>query len=773
MKPFPLIHQLDAMDCGPACLRMVAKFYRKNFTIQTLRERSFITHSGVSMLGISDAAESIGLRTIGVKINFEQLVNEANLPCILHWNQSHFVVLYNIKKSKKDYIFYIADPAGSKYEMQTEGFLKCWASSKSEEKDIGTVLLLEPSPNFYTQKDETNNKKSTSLFLQYLFPYKSQFLQLLLALVVTTIISTIFPFLTQSIVDKGISNNNLSFVTLVLISQLVLFSVQLGVNFLQSWISLHVNTRISISLISDFLSKLMRLPLRFFDSKNVGDIMQRIGDNDRIKNFLTGSSITTLFSFFNFIVFACILAYYSTKILTVFLIGNALYILWITLFLRYRRRLDMARFTQAAAEQSNLVQIVTGMQEIKLNNCEKQQRWKWERIQVKLFNISIKGLALGQYQQLGSVFFTQVTTLLISYISARSVIEGNMTLGMMMSVSYIIGQLSGPIGQVIGFVQSAQDAKISLERLNEIHNKEDETVRTESEYISELPENKNIIIDNVYFSYDGAERDYALNGVSLFIPQNKTTAIVGASGSGKTTLIKLLLGFYKPNKGEIYLTNGKTHESTNLKNGVMLERANARTENPFAPSSIRAFEHSSVYALSDINPQLWRQSTGAVMQDGFIFSDTIANNIAVGVDNIDKKRLKFAAQTANIHDFIESLPLKYNTKIGMDGSGISQGQRQRLLIARAVYKNPDFLFFDEATNALDANNERVILDNLKEFYKGKTVVIVAHRLSTVQNADKIVVMDNGKIAEHGTHAALTEKRGLYYNLVKNQLELGN
>jgi ATP-binding cassette subfamily B protein len=699
------------------------------------------------MLGISDAAESIGFRTVGVKITLEKLM-EAPLPCILHWNQNHFVVLYRCKVHGKRHPkthrspftahrepqFYIADPAGSKYTLDKEAFLKCWASTASQGERVGTALLLEPTPDFYSQDIENEkNEKKITFFFQYLKPFKRQFIQLFLGLIIGSILSLIFPFLTQSIVDQGIATNNLSFVTLVLIAQLTLFCTQLAVNFLQSWISLHINTRISISLISDFLSKLMKLPLRFFDSKNVGDIMQRIGDNERIKSFLTGNSLTTLFSFFNFIIFACILAWYNFVILAVFFAGNTLYVLWIILFLRYRRRLDMARFTQAAAEQSNLVQIVTGMQEIKLNNCEKQQRWKWERIQVKLFNISIKGLALGQYQQLGSVFFTQVASLLISYLAARSVIEGDMTLGMMMSVSYIIGQLSGPIGQVIGFVQAAQDAKISLERLNEIHNREDEE-QTITEKTNEIPENKSISVQDLYFSYDGAERNYALNGVDLYIPQNKITAIVGASGSGKTTLIKLLLNFYNPNKGEIRIGE--------------------------AP-------------LSDLNPHLWRHVTGAVMQDGFIFSDTIANNIAVGEESIDRKRLKQAAETANIHEFINSLPLKYNTKIGMEGSGISQGQRQRLLIARAVYKNPDFLFFDEATNALDANNERVILDNLKEFYQGKTVIIVAHRLSTVQNADKIAVMDNGRIVEEGTHEELTEKRGVYYTLVKNQLELGN
>jgi len=506
----------------------------------------------------------------------------------------------------------------------------------------------------------------------------------------------------------------------------------LGVEFIRNWISLHVSTRINISLISDFLIKLMKLPIRFFDSKNIGDIMQRIGDHSRIESFLTGSTLTTLFSFANFIVFAFILAYYNLSILVIFIVGNTLYVLWILSFMRYRRNLDYKRFAQASADQGNLVHLITGMQEIKLNNIEKQYRWKWERIQVKLFKISIKGLALGQYQQLGSIFFSQTTSLLISFLTAKLVIEGNLTLGMMMAVSYIIGQLSGPIGQVIGFAQSLQDAKISLERLNEIHNKPDEEQKSAFQ-INDIPENKTIHLRDISFSYSGSPRDYVLEHLFLTIPANKTTAIVGASGSGKTTLIKLLLGFYEPQEGEIKI------DQTPLK---------------------------------EINPHIWRQHTGAVLQDGFIFSDTIANNIIIDETALDKKKLTHAVEMANIREYIEELPLKYNTKIGMEGSGISQGQRQRLLIARAVYKNPDFLFFDEATNALDANNERIILNNLKEFYKGKTVVVVAHRLSTVQHADNIIVLDKGKIVEVGTHQELTEKKGAYYTLVKNQLELG-
>lgn len=742
IKQFPHFAQLDAMDCGPTCLRMIAKYYGKSYSLQNLREKSFITRQGVSMLGISDAAESIGFHTNGVKISFDQLVNDVELPCILHWNQNHFVVCYSIKKKssffkKKTEIEYkiaIADPGGVKFSMDREGFEKCWISSKDNNKETGTALLLIPTPDFYQIEDEdSKGDKGLAYFGGYLRPYKSQILQLIVGMLIGSVLSMIFPFLTQSVVDQGIGNNNISFVTLVLIAQFVLFATQMAVGFIQNWITLHMNTRISIALISDFLSKLMKLPLRFFDAKNVGDIMQRVGDHGRIQSFMTGTTLTTVFSFFNFFVFAIILGYYNLTILGVFTLGNVLYVTWILSFMRYRRKLDHARFTQSAANQTSLIQLVTGMQEIKLNNCERQQRWRWERIQVKLFKISIKGTALGQYQQMGSVFFSQTTTLLISFLSAKAVIDGDITLGMMMSISYIIGQLSGPIGQVIGFSQSLQDAKISLERLNEIHNKEDEE-KTIGEKINLIPENKTINIKNVYFNYDGADRDYVLDDLSITIPENKTTAIVGSSGSGKTTIIKLLLGFYPPLKGKINIDNTD---------------------------------------INDINPHLWRQKSGAVMQDGFIFSDTIANNIAVGVENIDKERLLHAVEVANIKDFIESLPLKYNSKIGAEGNGVSQGQRQRLLIARAVYKNPEFMFFDEATNALDANNERKIMDNLYEFYKGKTVVVVAHRLSTVQNADNIIVLEEGKVVEQGTHIELSAKKGAYYTLVKNQLELGS
>ena len=730
IKPFPFYHQLESADCGPSCLRMIAKYYGRSYSIRYLREQAFITREGVSMLGISDAAERIGFRTMGVKVTLEQLRAEVPLPCVLHWNQNHFVVLYKVKNGK----YYIADPATQKLVYEESELARCWCSTVVEGKDTGAALLFEPGPDFYDREEEdARTGKGLSFFFRYLTPYRRELFQLVLGMLTASILQLILPFLTQSMVDTGIRDGNLSFITLILIAQLVIFVAKLSVDFIRSWILLHVNTRINIALISDFLAKLMRLPLHFFDTKMVGDIMQRIGDHTRIETFMTGSSISTLFSFVNFIVFGFVLAYYDLTILGLFLAGNGLYVAWILAFMKYRRELDIKRFAQAAGEQSNLFQLVTGMQEIKLNNCETEKRWEWERIQVKLFKISIKGLALQQYQQLGSVFFNQTTNILISFLAARAVVSGEMTLGMMMSLTYIVGQLTAPIEQFIGFARSFQDAKISLERLGEIHQKEDEE-QTLALKTNRLPEERTLRVEDVCFSYDGADRDYVLEHVSLAIPEHKVTAVVGASGSGKTTLVKLLLGFYEPNKGAIRVGN---------------------------------------VLLKDMNPHVWRAHTGCVMQDGFIFSDTIARNIAVGAESIDRERLLHAVTVANIREFIDSLPLGYNTRIGMEGNGVSQGQRQRILIARAVYKDPEFIFLDEATNALDANNEKEIMEHLHRFYRGRTVVVVAHRLSTVRDADNIVVLDKGRVAEEGTHEELTAKRGIYYELVKNQLELGN
>ena len=723
---FPFTHQHDAMDCGPACVQMVARHYGRHYTLETLRQKCHISREGVSLLGISEAAESIGFKTVGVHLPFEQLKNEAPLPCIVHWKQRHFVVVYKIGKD----VVHVADPAHGLVKLTAQEFLNGWASTRNEGTNEGIALLLEPQPDFYAAEGETPDKAKFSFILQYLKPYKKLILQLFMGMLLGTLLQLIFPFFSQSIVDYGIGTGNLGFVTLILIAQLTLYAAQTAVEFIRSWILLHISTRINISIISDFLIKLMKLPIGFFDTKMIGDLMQRIGDHRRIEAFLTSSTLNTLFSIVTFVVFAVVLAFYSVRLLAVFLVGSLLYVLWVLVFLKYRRELDYKRFAQASAEQSNLIQLITGMQEIKLNNCEKQKRWEWENIQAKLFKVSIKGLSLSQWQQSGAFFINETKNILISYLSARAVIQGDMTLGMMMAVQTIVGQLNAPIGQIIGFIQSAQDAKISLERLGEIHNKPDET--QDDNKVGLLPDDKSIEISELTFHYDPLQ-EAVLKDLNLAIPEGKVTAIVGMSGSGKTTLVKLLLGFYPPNKGSIRVGG------VNLKN---------------------------------VEPKSWRARCGTVMQDGFIFSDSIAKNIAVGEERIDEERLLHAAKVANIQEMIENLPLGYNTKIGQEGNGISQGQRQRILIARAVYKNPDYIFLDEATNALDANNERVIMDNLQNFFKGRTVVVVAHRLSTVKNADQIVVINHGRITETGNHETLTAKRGEYYELVKNQLELG-
>ena len=732
---FPFYPQFDMMDCGPACLRMIAKYHGKHFTLQTLRKKCYITHEGVSMLGISEAAESIGFRTLGIRVDTARLVESVSLPCILHWNQNHFVVLYKVKERRHGKnTFHIADPASKRVKYDREEFEKCWCSLTSEQGREGTALLLTPGPDFEHIDEEQENtvKRDLLFFARYLLPYKGQFVQLLFGMALGSLLQMVFPFLTQAMVDVGIGDRNLGFITVVLIAQLALFFSQLAIGFLRSWIMLHINSRIDIALISDFLMKLMKLPLHYFDTKMTGDIMQRIGDHARIKSFLMGNTVNILFSIVNFFIFAGILGYYHPLILVVFLSGNALHVVWILSFMRFRRELDIKRFNQSAGEQSKIIQLIQGMQEIKLNNCERQKRWEWEHIQVKLFRINVRSLSLGQIQQAGSSFFTRTTGIIVSFIAAKAVVDGQMTLGMMMSLTYIIGQVSAPIGEFIGFAQSFQDAKISLERLNEVHNQVDEEQDIDTKLTS-LPVNRDICLKDVTFSYSGADRDYALDGVSLTIPANKVTAIVGASGSGKTTIVKLLQGFYEPLRGQITVGNSP---------------------------------------LSLINPHLWRSKAGSVMQESFIFSDTIARNIAVATDEIDLDRLHHAVEVANIGEYINSLPLGYSTKIGMEGNGLSAGQRQRILIARAVYKNPEFIFFDEATNSLDANNESIIMDNLQAFYKGKTVLVVAHRLSTVRHADKIIVLDHGKVVEEGTHEELTARRGAYYTLVKNQLELG-
>jgi ATP-binding cassette, subfamily B, bacterial len=726
---FPFVKQPDAMDCGPACLKMVAGFYKMSFSLETLRKKCYITREGVSFLGLSEAADSLGFRTIGVKIPFEMLTENVPLPCIVHWRQKHFIVVYKIKNNK----IYIADPAVGLVKFPTEEFIRNWASTIADRKPAGLVLIIEPTPALFENENEHEKTNGFRFLFKYFRFYRKYFFQLVLGLFLGSCIQLVIPFLTQSIIDIGLNNNDIGFIYLILFAQLALVVGRMSVEFIRGWLLLHIGARVNVAVISGFLQKLMSLPVAFFDTKLTGDILQRIDDNNRIEEFLTSASLNILFSFFNLIVFGIVLAIFSIKILVFFIVGSALYILWVSLFMKSRARLDHQRFKQMSASGTKLINIVNGMQEIKLTQSELSMRWDWEKLQASLFGLKVRGLSIVQYQSAGATFINEVTNILITVVAATAVLKGNMTLGMMLAVQFIIGQLNVPVSQIIGFFRMSQDAKMSLDRLAEVHHMEEEEPNPETK-VRKLPDRKDIYINNLSYQYEGPRSPFALKDVDLFIEENKITAIVGTSGSGKTTLLKMLLGFYQPVNGEILI--GDTR-------------------------------------LSNLSLKVWREKVGAVMQDGFLFPDTIAANIAPGYEEINEEKMIKAVGIANIKGFIESLPLGYNTKIGANGHGLSEGQKQRLLIARVIYKDPDIIIFDEATNSLDANNEKVIVENLSEFFEGKTVIVVAHRLSTVKDADKIVVLDDGRIIETGTHQSLTGKRGAYFNLVKNQLELGN
>jgi ATP-binding cassette subfamily B protein len=722
--------QADAKDCGPTALKIIAKHYGKQIDIQHLRDLAETTRQGSNLLSLSDAAETIGFRSMSVKLSPKGL-REVPLPCILHWNSKHYVVLYKIKKDK----YFISDPAFGLVDYNEKDFIKFWIGNNAiDSTDEGIALLLEPSSMFY--KNEFNGDENKAfgfrLLSHYLIRYKKFIIQLCIGLFAASLLQLVFPFLTQSVVDVGIQNQNLQFIYLILFAQLFLFFSRTCLEFIRGWILLHLSTRISISLISDFFIKLMSLPISFFDVRMTGDIMQRINDHHRIRRILTISSLEVLFSLVNMLIMGGVLAYYNVNIFLVYLVGSILYLIWIVLFLKRREALDYKRFSEVSQEQSKVIELINGMQEIKLHNAEKQKRWGWEFIQARLFKVSMKGLVLEQTQNIGSSTINQLKNILISFLSAKLVIEGEITLGMMLSISAIVGSLDGPVRQLINFIRELQDAKISLARLSEIHEKEDEN-ETDEEKTTEIELEADIIVKDLTFKYVGSDVN-VLENLNLFIPANKVTAIVGTSGSGKTTLMKLLLNFYTPTQGSISI--GKT-------------------------------------SLKSIVQKSWRDVIGCVMQEGYIFNDTIANNIAIGVDKIDKEKLLYAADVANIKDFIEDYPLKFNTKIGMEGVGMSSGQKQRLLIARAVYKNPEMLFFDEATSSLDTNNEKEIMEKLSVFFKSKTVVVIAHRLSTVINADQIVVLEKGRIIEIGKHDELIKRKGNYFELIKNQLQLGN
>ena len=724
---FPFYQQLDAMDCGATCLRMVARYFGRYYSLEYLRELTYMGKQGVSLLGISDAAEHIGIQSLAVKTTFDRLSRDIPMPCIAHWRQEHFVVVY---KANHKFVW-IADPAAGKFKLTKEEFLENWLSDQEEGEELGVLLLMETTPEFYERDGDKRDKSGFKYVFSYFRKFKGLIFQLVVGLILGSVLQVIAPFLIKSIVDIGIGNIDLTFIWLIVIAQLVLFITNGAVELFRSWIFLHVGVRVNISLISDFLIKLTRLPLRFFDAKMTGDLMQRITDHERVQRFLTSTTLESIFSLFTFVVFSFILFSWNTEVFLLFLVGTLANLAWVFFFQKRRRELDYKRFDQSAENQGNLIEMISGMQEIKLHNAEKQKRWAWERIQARLFRTSMSALRIEQLQRSGASFINETKNIFIIFVVAKAVLDGMMTLGMLVAIQYIIGQLNAPLNRFIEFIRSLQDAKISLERMNEIHSKEDE--EDIEDKITLLPEFGDLTMEKVHFQYSGPHSPMILKNVSLRIPKGKTTAIVGTSGSGKTTILKLLLNFYNPSDGTIRLGD------VNLKN---------------------------------LHNRLWRSKCGVVRQDGYIFNDSIAKNIALGDEIVNKQKLLNAVKVANIQNFIESLPLGYNTKIGREGLGLSQGQRQRLLIARAVYKDPDYIFFDEATTALDSYNEMVIMENLEDFFRGKTVVIVAHRLSTVMNADNIIVIESGEIVEQGTHEELTYIRGAYYQLVRNQLELG-
>ncbi len=729
LQRFPHYQQHDAMDCGPACLRMIARYYGQHYSLAYLREQCHLDREGVSLQGIIGAAEQIGFRTVPVQLPLHGSdgrpgLSDAPLPLIVHWEQRHFVVVYRISKSE----VWIADPAAGKSKMPLDAFARHWSAGQGE----GIALLLEPQPSFYEEEGQPPaSANSLQYLLAYLRPYRPYFLQLLLGLLLASLFQLAFPFLTQAIVDIGIQNSDLSFINLILLAQLMLFAGRVTVMVLRDRILLHLGTRINVSLIADFLQQLMRLPIAYFDTKMTGDLLQRIDDHRRIEQFLTHSSLSFLFSAFSLLVFGMVLWVYDSLIFLIFLGSSILYVLWILWFLKRRQAIDHARFQQLSDNQSALIELLQGMPEIKLQNSGRKRRWQWLNIQTRLFRTNLQSLNIEQAQDTGTSVIAQLKDILITVLTAKLVLQGEITLGMMLAVQFIIGQVNLPLGQLGVFVRRWQDARISLERLLEVQQEApEESPGPKSR--EALPERSDIRLENISFRYN-ALADDVLQDISLELPAGKVTAVVGVSGSGKTTLVKLLLGFYEPDTGRI--TVGGRH-------------------------------------LSSLPKEAWRANCGAVLQDGFVFSDSIANNITESSYRPDRERMEKAARMANLDTFVRQLPLGYETKIGARGNGISQGQRQRLLIARAIYKDPRFLFFDEATNALDANNEREIVEKLEAFFEGRTVVVVAHRLSTVRQADQIVVLDQGRVVEQGTHEALIAKRGAYYALVKNQLELG-
>ncbi|SNR95142.1 peptidase domain-containing ABC transporter [Flavobacterium sp. ov086] len=719
-KSFPFINQLDSQDCGFACLKMIGKYYNNNFSI----DNNFIINSnlekqGVSISSLEMSAKELGFINLVIKLDFEKIFKNVPLPSIFIWNQNHFVVVYKVTNN----LIYVADPAFGKIIYTKDEFIQGWAQNEKE----GIILVLEPTEKIFDQSEEQNKAKvSLGYVTRYMIKHKTQLYFIILTLIFSSCVELIFPFFTQKIIDKGVALKDIPFIYLVLIAQIMLFLSKIGLEFYRSWLFIHISSRISLSIISDFLIKLMKLPLRFFNTKNIGDLSQRIEDHKRIEDFLSKDLIQTLFSFFSILIYSSILLYFNFTIFLVVLVAAIIRVLWIFNFIEKITQLDRKNFSLQSTDKSKIYELINTIQEIKLNNLEEIKTNQWQTIQKNIYLNNIDKLKVEQKFD-SYIFISFLQTIIVVFVASLSVIHHQLTIGSMLSIMFILGGLNSTINQFINFIQQYELAKVSFERLNEIHNKKNEENLSK---VQVLDGNFDIDLINIDFSYNTDNK--ILEDINLCIPSGKTTAIVGVSGSGKTTLIKLLLKFYEPKTGQIFVGNNK---------------------------------------IEEIDNALWRNKCGVILQDSAIFSDTIRYNVTLE-ENPDLDNFKYALELANISEFIETLLLKENTIIGTEGIDISHGQRQRILIARAIYKNPDYLFFDEATNSLDTENEKIIVDNLNAHFSNKTMVIVAHRLSTVKNANQIIVLDKGKIIEKGNHDELIILKGKYFSLIKNQLELG-
>lgn len=711
------------MDCGPACIKIIARHYGKTLSMKYLRDKCFITREGISMFDIGQAAESIGFRTLALKLNFDDLYKKMPLPLIVHWKEKHFVVVYKITKTK----VFVSDPASGLISYTYAEFCDAWYKNNN----MGAAVVMEPTTDFNSVID---NETSSSLkyFRRYLKPYHKYLIQVIIGMLVGLLIGLMSPFISQSVVDFGISGANMGFIKTMMIAGIVLAFSSLVSGFIQSRLMLYVSERINMSMVSDFLRKSLKLSVAFFERKTISDLLTRIGDQDRIQSFIMSTFLGIFINVLLLIIYSCLMLYYESNMFFVFLIGNLIYTGWIFLFLKRRKKLDNILFELRSTNQNAMLEILNSVQDIKANSIANSRRWRWEFSRFKIYGLHVKNMDMDQIQSAGASLIMKLQGVVIAYIAATNVINGTMTLGMMMAAQYILGQLSGPLSSMIGYVNSYQFAQLSLKRVNEVILDEKPEG---SKAFNNVPENKTITLTNVTFHYN-PNFEAVLKNINITIPQHKTTAIVGESGSGKTTLVKLLLRFYDPDSGSIEV------------GGIQID---------------------------NIDLDKWRRGCGVVLQDGRLFNETILYNICLQDDEADIKmdRLKDVIQLANIGDFINERPLKVYTQLGENGNGLSQGQKQRILIARALYKNPDFIFLDEATNSLDANNEKVISRNLDQIMEGKTAVVIAHRLSTVKNADNIIVLDKGSVVEQGTHDELIALKGMYYGLVYNQLDLGN